>query len=271
MGKIWLIASGKGGVGKSTIAGSLAMALADMGSRVCVIDADIGLRDQDAILGLENSVVYDLMDVACRGCSLSQALISPPDRDRLSLLPSSQFARSKDLPTKAYERILSQLKEDYDWVLIDGPAGIERGLRSLFSEQIDEVLLVCTPDDVCLRDAERVIQLLGKKEMPRPKLVVNRLDPTLIRIKEMMSASVIAQSLDVELFGEIPEDSMVYRALLKHIRLMDVDCSAAQAITRIAKRMSGETVPLFDVGSESRSFFRRVFPKRLKEVKLVDR
>ena len=266
MGKLILIASGKGGVGKSTLAASLGVALARMGKTVCVVDGDVGLRSQDALLGLENSVVYDLLDVARKGCALQQALITPYGAQTLQLLPAAQFARSKDVRPKALTHILSELKEKNDFVFLDAPAGIERGLRALLVNDIDETLLVCTPDDMCLRDTSRAASLLERKELPRPRLVVNRLMPDLVSAGEMMTAKAAADTVELELVGEIPEDTTVCRALVNHRLLMDIQCEASEAIRRIARRVAGESVPLPAYGSRRAGWFRRRLRKPLREV-----
>lgn len=269
MGKVWMIASGKGGVGKSTITANLARALARQGRKVCVVDTDIGLRDQDALLGVESRIVFDLLDVANKECLLSQALISPDNEPNLSLLPASQFARAKELSPKAFRAVLAELKSSFDQVLVDCPAGIERGLRGLMNKEIDETIVVCTPDDICIRNVERVIPLMEKKGLPRPQVIVNRLLPDLIRSGEMPSAQTVAQSLDIPLLGEITDDPCVYRAMLQRLPLMDVDCEARNALRRIALRMSGQGAPLPGYGAPL-PWYRKLF-HRPKEVKRLDR
>ena len=273
MSTAWIIASGKGGVGKSTITACVGLTMAREGRKVCIVDGDVGLRDQDALLGLENNVVFALLDVADGHCRLEQALISPEAESRLSLLPASQFARAKELKPDCFRRILKRLKQLYDVVLIDCPAGIERSLRGLLNEEIDECVLVCTPDDVCIRNAERTCGVLEKKGMPRPRLIVNRLDEALIRGGEMYSAATVAATLDLELLGEVPDESFVYRASLTHQHLMDIECDAQAALTRIAWRMMSvpDVAPLPGYGTQKLSWFRRLFQPTLKEVKRIDR
>ena len=273
MSTAWIIASGKGGVGKSTITACVGLAMAREGRRVCIIDGDVGLRDQDALLGLENNIVLDLLDVAEGHCRLEQALVSPEMESRLSLLPASQFARAKELKPGAFRRILVCLKQLYDVVLIDCPAGIERSLRGLLNEEINECVLVCTPDDVCIRNVERTAGVLEKKGMPRPRVIVNRLDEALIRGEEMYSAATVAATLDLELLGEILDDPFVYRATLTHHHLMDIECDAQSALKRIAYRMMDVpgAAPLPGYGTQKLSWFRRLFQPTLKEVKRIDR
>ena len=273
MSTAWIIASGKGGVGKSTITACVGLTMAREGRKVCIIDGDVGLRDQDALLGLENRIVFDLLDVAEGRCHLEQALISPEEEPRLSLLPASQFARAKELKPSAFRRILIRLKQLYDVVLIDCPAGIERSLRGLMNEAIDESVIICTPDDVCIRNAERAAGLMEDKNLPRPRLIVNRLDDALIRAGEMYAASTVAATLDLELLGEVPDDSYVYRATLTHQSVMNIDCEARSALKRIAYRMMGVTSenPLPGYGMSKLPWYRRLFQPTLKEVKRIDR
>lgn len=267
MSSVYLVLSGKGGVGKSAVTANLAIALARKGLRVAVVDADIGLRSQDVLLGVENRVSYDIIDVADKKCVLDQALLSAQDLPNLQLLPAAQFSRVKDLEQKRLRVILTALRMNNDYVLIDCPAGIEQGLRNVLNAGADEVLLIVTPDDLCMRDAERVTALLDKKGLPRPRLIVNRLDNDLIYDGEMYSAEVIAQTLDLPLFGEIPEDRAFCLAQLRHQPVLDYKCEARQAFLRIADRMAGAAVDLPEYGFEHSLFFRRHFPGKLKEVR----
>lgn len=267
MAKAWLIASGKGGVGKSMVTACMAVALSRMGQRTVVVDADIGLRDQDAILGLENRVVYDVLDVIGKGCTLSQALIQHSLYENLNLLPASQFARVKNLDPKGFRKVIAQLKERFDHVLIDCPAGVERGLRGVV-DSADEMLLITTPDDVCMRDVEKTAAVLAAKKAPRPWLIVNRLMPELVAAGEMYSAQVVAQTLDLQLMGEVPQDDMIYRALLKHMSPMEVDCEGRRALERIAKRMTGRQVALPEYGKLPGGLLGRLLRRKVKVMKL---
>ena len=265
-----LIASGKGGVGKSVLTANLGAALARRGKTVIIIDADIGLRSQDAFLGLENAVVYDLVDCIARNCTLEQAFLACPDVPGLTLLPASQFARVRDLAPGRLQKILDTLGQSFDYVLIDAPAGIEKGLRLLLKAAPDLSVLLATPDDLCVRDAERTAQLFEAKGLSRPQLIVNRLDNELIRKKEMFSARVIADSLDLPLLGEIPEDPVVYRSILRKKLFIDYNCPARGAVMRIAGRLAGEQLPLPDIGRARIPLLHRLFPKDPKEVTPLD-
>ena len=216
MSHCYAVASGKGGVGKSTVTANLAAALAQAGNRVVIVDADIGLRSQDALLGMENRIVYDLIDLANGDCSADQAVLESEAISSLYLLPAAQFARAKNLDPKKLTKIISTLRSAYDYVFIDCPAGIERGLRNVLNAGVDEVLLVVTPDDISVRSAERAVQVMEAKKLSRPCLIVNRLDADLIRSREMMSARTVAEVMDLSLLGEIPEDTVVSRAMLRH-------------------------------------------------------
>ena len=268
MGTAWIIASGKGGVGKSTLSACLGMEIARNGQRVCIVDADIGLRDQDVLLGVQDCIVYDILDVANGICPVDDALVVPkPDAlPNLSLLPASQFARAKELEAKAFRKILRTLKSNFDHVLIDAPAGIERSLRGLLSNEINECVLVCTPDDVCIRNAERTASVLRKKGLTAQRVIVNRLNPDYIRRGEMYAAQTVALTLDMPLLGEIPEDAEIYRALLHHQSVMEGE---SEVLLRAGACAAGHDadypldVPLPEYG-QKRTLFQRLFQRRKK-------
>lgn len=266
-----LIASGKGGVGKSTLTANLGAALARRGASVVIVDADMGLRSQDTFLGLENAVVFDLIDVVNKDCTLDQALMECPSVPGLKLLPASQFARMRALDSDRFRKILKILKITTDYILIDSPAGIEKGFRTLLNAGADQIVLITTPDDLCIRDVEHAASIVENKSLPRPRLIVNRLDNVLIRQHEMPSARAIADNLDLSLLGEIPEDPVVYRSILRHSLFINYDCKARGAVLRIAGRMTGEMIPFPEIGTEKVSLIRRLFPKTVKEVTSLDR
>ncbi|MBR5961160.1 MAG: septum site-determining protein MinD [Clostridia bacterium] len=270
MSYCYAVASGKGGVGKSTVTANLAAALAQAGNRVVIVDADIGLRSQDALLGMENRIVYDLIDLANGGCDLDQAVLSSEDYPTLYLLPASQFARAKALDPKKFTKIIRTLRASYDYVFIDCPAGIERGLRNVLNAGVDEVLLIVTPDDISVRSAERAVQIMEAKEINRPSLIVNRLDADLVRSHEMMSARTVSEVMDLRLLGEIPEDPVVGRAMLRHSLFIHYDCEARNAILRVASRLCGGSPAFPAYGCKKQSFLQRLFSGSIKEVIPLD-
>ena len=270
MSKCIAVASGKGGVGKSVITANIAAALAQNGSRVIIVDADIGLRSQDALLSLENRIVYDLIDVADHECTLDQAILPCESVPSLHLLPAAQFDRTKALNPKQFGKILQELRSRYDYVFVDCPAGIERGLRNVLNAGVDETVLVVTPDDIALRSAERASQVMDAKQAARPSLIVNRIDPLLIRSGEMMSPLTLSQVMDLQLLGVIPEDPLVYRSILKHDLLIRYDCEARNAVLRIASRLQGRNIRIPSFAPDRTQLLRRFFRRSAREVQPID-
>lgn len=270
MSRIFAVASGKGGVGKSVITANLAAAIALTGRRVLIVDADIGLRSQDALLGLENRVVYDLVDLARGECLPEQAVLPCERIPSLHLLPAAQFERVKSLSAEKFRKIIRSLQDTYDYIFIDCPAGIERGLRTVLKTGVDETILIVTPDDISVRSAERTAQIIAEKQAPRPVLIVNRTDRELVRSGEMMSAQTVSQVLDLPLLGIVPEDAVVCRSLLKHDLFIHYDCEARNAVLRIASRLQGGHVAFPEEGRRTGRLFRKFFSKPLKEVVPID-
>ena len=270
MAYCFAIASGKGGVGKSAVTANLGAALASCGHRVVIIDADIGLRSQDTLLSMENRVVYDLIDLTRGDCDLNQALLESDAWPTLRLLPAAQFARAKSLDPKRLRKTLQTLSLSCDYILVDCPAGIERGLRNVLNAGVDEVLLIVTPDDGSVRSAERVVQIMDAKGLSRPHLIVNRLDAGYISSGEMMSAGTVAGVLDLSLVGEIPEDPAVDRSILRHRLFISYDCEARRAVCRIAERLQNKSVPFPAYGSRKPSFLHRFRVKPFREVTPLD-
>ena len=239
MGRTYLFLSGKGGTGKTTLSTSLGMALARKGKRTVLVDADVGLRCADLLLGLENDIVYDLSDVIEKRCTLTQALVHCRDTQGLSVLSSPQMMRPSDLDKKQMSDIIRQLAEDNDFVLIDCPAGLGRGLKNVWSSA-EEAVVVTTPDDAGVRAAERLSQLLFEKQGMHPRMILNRTDRLLVSVHEEQRPSAISARADMQLLGVIPDSQDVYRALLQHKTALQSDClSVRRAILRTADRMTG--------------------------------
>ena len=256
MSQTWMIASGKGGVGKSLITASLAIALAKHQIPTVAMDTDIGLRSLDMLLGLQNKIVYDVVDVANRDCKLKYALVPCAQHPLASLLPAAQLGTAGDLDAEIVARIAKRLKKRYDYVLMDAPAGLERGVQNLLPAA-EHTLLVVTPDDVSMRDGERLLARLDANKTPRPMLVVNRIVPELVAQEKMYSPQTIATTLDLPLLGYVPEDRAVLTALQEHRTIMDDDCPAQQAMERICRRFLGEYVPMPSFAKKRLFFGRR--------------
>ena len=246
MSQAWMIASGKGGVGKSTITAALAVALARRQLLTCAVDTDIGLRSLDILLGLQNKIVFDMVDVANKDCKLKYALVQYAAAPSLSLLPAAQLGTSQDMSAELMGKIVRKLKKRFSYVLMDAPAGLERGVVNTL-HSADHTLLIATPDDVSIRDAERMTALLEKLGKPRPLLIVNRVVPEMVLAGTMYSPQTVANTLDVPLLGYVPEDQAVLRALTSHRTVMEENCPARQALDRISQRFLGEYVPMPDL------------------------
>lgn len=244
MPKSYLILSGKGGVGKTTIATSLAVSFASHGIKCALVDGDVGLRCVDQLLGMQNDIIMDAGDVLEQNCDLSSALNVHPRFPALSVLSAPQFLTPSDIDKKAMEKLLRDLKKEFDIVLIDCPAGIGRGLKNLWSAA-DDAIVVATPDDVCLRDAERVGTLLFEKKQLHPYLILNRYDRSLHFDGLIRKPAEIAQSLDMPLLSVIPYSDLVYRALVQHKSAFEcANPVVRRAIQRTADRMLGLPVQL---------------------------
>ena len=253
MSQTWMIVSGKGGVGKTMITSAMGIALAKRKMSCCCVDMDIGLRNLDMLLGMQNKVVYDVLDVAHKDCKLKYALIEHPVYPDLSLLPAAQLGDVDDMDSGDMERIVKKLKKRAGYVLLDAPAGIGRGIDNLLP-CLDHAILVVTPDDVSIRDAERVIARLEEAGKGRPMLIVNRVIPEMVVAGEMYSPQTVAAALDVPLLGFVPDDRAVIASINHHESFMEQECEAAAAISRIAQRFLGEYVPMPAFEAKKRRF-----------------
>jgi septum site-determining protein MinD len=263
MSQAWMIASGKGGVGKSTLAAALAVGLAMRGQRVAVVDADIGLRSLDVMLGLESHIVYDLVDVIRGACKLKQALVSHWRYPSLSLLPAAQMCDSTQVTDLDMKRIILRLKKNFAYVLVDCPAGIGRGFQNVLGAA-DDTILVTTPDDVAMRDVERVCGLITDYGLPRPMLIVNQAIGDMIRSGAMYKPQTIAQTLDLELLGVVPKSEQVYRHLLRHMTAIEGKGEVQSALDRIVRRLIGEQIPVPMIEKDSRTAFMQLFRREKK-------
>jgi len=241
--KVVTITSGKGGVGKTTATANIGFALASGGDRVVCIDADIGLRNLDVIMGLENRIVYDLVDVVEGRCKLRQAMIKDKHLSDLYLIPAAQTRDKTAVSPQDMIRLADELRPDFDWILIDSPAGIERGFRNAIAPA-DLVVLVTNPEVSAVRDADRIIGLIEAEERGPGKLIVNRVRAEMVKRGEMLTTEDILDVLAVELIGVVPEDETVILSSNKGTpAVLDSRSTAGRAFMNIARRLKGETVP----------------------------
>ena len=241
------VTSGKGGVGKTTAVANLATALAADGKKVVCIDGDIGLRNLDVIMGLENRIVYDIVDVIEGRCKLKQAMIRDKHHPDMYLIPAAQTRDKNAVSPSDMVRICNDLRPDTDFIIIDSPAGIERGFRNAIAAA-DRVLVVTNPEVSAVRDADRVVGILEAEEKSNPALILNRLNPTLVRNNDMLSAEDVLDLLGIQLIGIVPEDESVIIGSNRGAPVVtDAKSRAGQAFRNIAKRIQGEPVPFMDL------------------------
>ncbi|MGB8213478.1 MAG: septum site-determining protein MinD [Anaerolineales bacterium] len=249
--KVVTVASGKGGVGKTTSVANIAVALAGRGQKVTCIDGDIGLRNLDVVLGLENRIVYDLVDVIEGRCRLRQAMIRDKRLPELYLIPAAQTRDKTAVSPSDMVRLCDELRSEVDWILIDSPAGIERGFKNAIAPA-DRVLVLTNPEVSAVRDADRVIGLLEAEGKGPAELVINRLNPAMVRRGDMLSVEDVLDLLAIELIGIVPEDENVIVASNKGQPLaLDGKNRAGLAFQHIARRLLGEKVPFLDLDTQN--------------------
>lgn len=241
------ITSGKGGVGKTTITANLGAALASSGQRVVCIDADIGLRNLDVVLGLENRIVYDLVDVVEGRCKLRQAMIRDKRAEGLFLIPAAQTRDKTAVSPSDMVKVCDELRPDHDWIIIDSPAGIERGFRNAIAPA-DQVFVVTNPEVSAVRDADRIIGIIEAEEKGPASLIINRIDPEMVQRGDMIGTEDVTELLAIKLIGIIPEDNNVIISTNRGTPIaLDGKSKAGQALINISRRMRGEEVPFIDI------------------------
>lgn len=252
MGESIVITSGKGGVGKSTTSANIGTGLALTGKKVCLVDTDIGLRNLDVLMGLENRIVYDIIDVVEKKCKVQQALIKDKRCEELYLLPAAQTKDKSALDVRQLRWLIAELKESFDYVIIDCPAGIEMGFKNAISGA-DRAIVVTTPENAAIRDADRVIGLLEKEKVGTPKLVINRLRTQMVKEGGMMDVDDVVSVLSIDLLGVVPDDEEIIRSgnrgepIVLHNKGL-----AAKAYRNITRRIQGEVVPLLVLDKEKK-------------------
>ena len=249
--RIILICSGKGGVGKTTLTANLGIALARLGSRTAVLDADFGLRNLDLLLGLENRIVYTAQEVLAGTCRLEQALVKHKQEPNLSLLPAGNPRMLEWLTPEDMKRIVALLAERSDFVLIDCPAGIEDGFKNA-AAAAQEAIVITTPEVSAVRDADRVIGLLNIQGVQPVQLVLNRVRPRMMANQEMLAVSDVTDILALPLLGLVVEDEQVIVSTNRGepLTLNGTGSPAAKAYLNVARRLQGESIPLIDPSKE---------------------
>ena len=269
-GRVIVITSGKGGVGKTTTSANIGTALAKAGNKVVLIDTDIGLRNLDLLLGLENRIVYTIVDVVEERCKLKQALVKDKKNPNLSLLAAAQTRDKSAVTQEQLKDICEQLKKDNDFILVDCPAGIEQGFQNAVAGAT-EAIVVTTPEMSAIRDADRIIGLLSaREEIESFKLLLNRVRPSLIATNDMMSVEDVVELLACDLIGIIPEDTGIISSTNKGEPIVNDDKAlAGQAYRNVAQRIMGEDVEFLNLEEEKNIFgkIKNFFEKTIKEIK----
>ena len=251
-GRVIVITSGKGGVGKTTTNANIGTALAKAGKKVVMIDTDLGLRNLDLLLGLENRIVYTIVDVVEERCKLKQALVKDKKNPNLCLLAAAQTRDKTAVTEEQLKNICEELKKDFDFILVDCPAGIEQGFQNAVAGA-SEAIVVTTPEMSAVRDADRIIGLLeAKEEIKSYKLLINRVRPNLIKSNDMMSVDDVVEILSAPLIGIIPEDTGIITSTNKGEPIVNDEKSlAGKAYKNVAKRIMGEDVSFLNLEEDT--------------------
>ncbi len=256
MSEVIVITSGKGGVGKTTTTANIGTGLALMGKKVVLIDTDIGLRNLDVVLGLENRIVYDIVDVVEGFCRVKQALIKDKRYEGLYLLPAAQTREKTAVNPKQMIKLCDELREEFEYIIIDCPAGIEQGFKNAIAGA-DKAIVVTTPEVSAVRDADRIIGLLEANELNNPKLIINRVRMDMVKRGDMMSIDDIIDILAVDLLGVVPDDEKIVISTNRgEPAITDNKSLAGQAYRNITRRILGEQVPIMDLQAEEGIMFK---------------
>lgn len=257
MGEVIVITSGKGGVGKTTTTANLGAALALRNKKVALVDTDIGLRNLDVVMGLENRIVYDIVDVVEEKCKLKQALIKDKRFKDLFLLPAAQTRDKSAVNEEQMKELTEKLKEEFDYIIIDCPAGIEQGFKNAIAGA-NRAIVVTTAEISAIRDADRIVGLLEASEIKNPELVVNRLRPAMVRKGEMMDVEDIVDLLSIDLIGVVPDDEYIITQTNKGEPVVsNHKAPSGKAYIEIARRILGENIEVTIPGRKE-SFFAKL-------------
>ncbi len=254
MSEVIVITSGKGGVGKTTTTANVGTGLAQLDKKVVLIDTDIGLRNLDVVMGLENRIVYNLVDVIEGSCRMKQALIRDKRYPNLFLLPSAQTRDKTAVTPEQMKKLTDELREEFDYIILDCPAGIEQGFKNAIAGA-DRAIVVTTPEVSAIRDADRIIGLLEANEMKQIQLIVNRLRMDMVSRGDMMSIDDVKEILAIDLIGAVPDDEQIVISTNQGEPLVGrTDTMAGTAFANICRRITGEEVPLMNLTVKSGVF-----------------
>src|SRR6056297_2259819 len=246
-----VITSGKGGVGKTTISANLGTAIAVNENRVCLIDADIGLRNLDVVIGLENRIVYDIVDVVEKNCRLEQALIRDKRLNNLFLLPAAQTRDKTAVTPYQMQELVTSLKDEMDFIIIDSPAGIEQGFKNAISGA-DQAIILTTPEVSAVRDADRIIGLLEAEGVNDPEVIINRIRMDMVERGDMMNIDDMTEILAINLLGVVPDDESIVVSTNRGEPIVLSDgVKASEAFNNIAHRITGKDIPMMDLKKDS--------------------
>lgn len=246
MSEVIVVTSGKGGVGKTTTTANMGIGLAGLGKKVAMVDTDIGLRNLDVVLGLENRIVYNLVDVVEGNCRMKQALIRDKRYPNLYLLPSAQTRDKTAVSPEQMKKLVDDLRDEFDYILLDCPAGIERGFQNAIAGA-DRALVVTTPEVSAIRDADRIIGLLEAADMGMIDLIVNRIRMDMVRRGDMMSMEDVMDILAVNVIGVVPDDESIVISTNQGEPLVGMGSLAGQAFLNICRRIMGEQIPFLSL------------------------
>lgn len=258
LGTAIVITSGKGGVGKTTTSANIGTGLVQNGNSVVVLDADIGLRNLDVVMGLENRIVYDIVDVVEKNCRLKQALIKDKRHKKLYLLPAAQTKDKSAVSPDQMLELVNELKKEYDYIIIDSPAGIEQGFQNSIAGA-DMAIIVTTPEISAVRDADRVIGILESKGLHNPRLLINRIRPEMVKRGDMMNIDDIVDILAIDLLGIVPDDEAIVISTNKGEPVVNQeDAMAGKAFKNITRRITGEEVELLNLEMDEEGKFSKI-------------
>ncbi|MBR1568083.1 MAG: septum site-determining protein MinD [Lachnospiraceae bacterium] len=255
MSEVIVITSGKGGVGKTTTTANVGTGLAKLDKKVVLIDTDIGLRNLDVVMGLENRIVYNLVDVVEGNCRYKQALIKDKRYPNLFLLPSAQTRDKTSVSPEQMKKLVEELRDEFDYILLDCPAGIEQGFKNAIAAA-DRALVVTTPEVSAIRDADRIIGLLEANDIKKINLIVNRIRMDMVKRGDMMSIDDVVEILAIDLIGAVPDDENIVVSTNQGEPLVGDNSLPGKAYNNICKRILGEEVPFLDLSSDG--FFKKL-------------